>query len=214
MAERLSLTLEPRTVGRKSLLRQLRLAHKVPGSLYGYGEATSIAADEKALIQLIRSHGAGALVNVRLEGEESFALLKEVDRNPITDQLLHVSLQRVALEEQINTTTSLHIIGADQREDDGGILSPLLSEINVRCRADSIPEFVEADVSGLTIGHGVRVADLVFPEGVEPLNNPDQVVVNVSAPREIEEEEEIEGEEIEGEEIEGEEIEGEAAEGS
>ena len=211
MADLPSLTLDPRTVGRKSALRRLRNEGKVPGSLYGYGDATSVVVDRRALLSILRSHGPGTLMNVNLDGEKSFGVLKDVDRNAVTDQLLHVSIQKVALDEQINTTTALRILGDADREDDDGILSVPLAELSIRCRADAIPEFIEVDVSGLTIGHGLRVIDLVLPDDVEFTNNPEQVIATVSIVHIVEEDEEEEGLELlEGEELpEGE----EAAEG-
>jgi large subunit ribosomal protein L25 len=127
--------------------------------------------------------------------------------------MTHFDLHEVRLDEPIPASVAVELVGESPGTKQGGVLSALVREVNVEALPLEVPDRLELDISQTEIGSTLRVSDLVAPEGVKLLDDPDTVIVNVAAPRveEVEEVEEVpEGEEAEA--VEGEEptAEGEA----
>ncbi|MDA1190259.1 MAG: 50S ribosomal protein L25, partial [Candidatus Poribacteria bacterium] len=116
---------EPRTAHRGSALRALRNAGKVPSVVYGYGEpAQSISVDMKELWTALVKRGAEhALINLNWGGEQSLAIIKDVQRDPVRHRLLHVDFMKVRADKPITMETAIHLEGEPIGvRDDGGIL--------------------------------------------------------------------------------------------
>jgi large subunit ribosomal protein L25 len=133
----------------------------------------------------------------------------------VRPRLLHIDLHEVRLDQVIQTQVAVEPTGESPGVKEGGVLTLVLREVAVEALPMEVPDRFELDISQTTIGDTLRVADIVAPEGVKLLDDPDAVVLTVTPPTKVEEpeevEEELEGEELEGEEAEGEEAEGEAA---
>jgi large subunit ribosomal protein L25 len=126
---------------------------------------------------------------------------------------VHVDLQEVPLDQTITASVSVHLIGGDDAPGvrEGGVLSQPLRELQVEALPLEVPEHLDLDVSGMASGDTLRIADVLVPDGVTLLDDPEAVVATVTAPtREIAPEEELEGAEAEalGEETPGETPEG------
>ncbi len=184
-----ALTAQVRALSGKGAARKLRAQGLVPAVLYGdTKQDINLVVPEKAMNRLL----SASLIDVMIEGESKArpVIIKEVQKDPVSNQLLHVDLMQVSLDQPIATLVPLTLINEDQRENDGGILEHILREVEVTCLPTQIPEFIEVDVAGLKMLDSLRVADLVTPEGVEVTTSPDEVVVTVSAPaKQVEEEE-------------------------
>ena len=201
----------------KGVARKLRASGRIPGICYRRNaESVPVSLDPKELERLLReaSSGINTLFDLKVAGGGDFdgrqVLVKELQRDPISGAYLHADLYAVDLKQTIHISIPIHIkgsaVGVTQA---GGILDHATRELDVECLPDAIPEEFAVDVSGLEIGDSIHVRDLVVPEGVEILNDPDVSIVSVVAPTIVEEEvaAEEEGEEgVEG--VEG--IEGEA----
>lgn len=140
-----------------------------------------------------------ALVVVDVDGEQHYTLVRDKQRNPILGSILHVDFQAVSLDEMVRADLNIKIVGvAPAVETYLGIVVPSLEQVSIECLPKDLPDRIEADISGLIeIGDSLLVKDLLVPDGVEILSDPEEVVVVVIAQAV---EEEIEEEEVEIEE--------------
>jgi large subunit ribosomal protein L25 len=190
-----SLTAEVRENTGKGVARKLRAEGRIPANCYGQRPAQSITIDPRALDRLIRSSASGVntLIDLKVEGGGDFdgkkVLLKELQRDPVSNQMLHADFFAVDLTHTLDVAVPVHLTGiAVGVSMGGGILDQVLREIHLECLPDSIPEEITVDVSGLDIGMSIHVRDLVMPAGVELLSDVDLSVASVLAPKAAEEE--------------------------
>jgi large subunit ribosomal protein L25 len=196
--------------------RRLRRQGLVPGVLYGSGEPVAIAVAERELRRaLTGSAGLHSILDVEIDGhgKTHASILKEYQVDKIRGHITHVDLQEVRLDRPIHASVSVHLVGGEDAPGvrEGGVLSQPLRELNVEALPLEVPEHLDLDVSHMEVGGTLRIADVVVPDGVTLLDDPETVVATVTAPtREVEPEvEEVEGEAAEGEAPEGEAPEGE-----
>jgi large subunit ribosomal protein L25 len=213
--ERVKLQVKERERRGSADARRLRKDGFIPGVLYGKGKASyAISVPERELRRVLTGQGGlHAILDVVVEGKETThaSILKEYQQDPIRGHISHVDLQEVPLDEPIQASVTVQLVGEPVGVKEGGVLSQVQREINVQALPMEIPEHLDLDVSGMAIGDTLRLADLVPIDGVTYLDNPEETVLaTVTMPtREVEPEpEELE----EGEELpEGEVPEGEAA---
>lgn len=178
------LTVEPRLIsGRKSDIRALRRAGNVPGSLFGHGEPQVFSIPARTLGDFMRQHAQGGLLDLEIGGKVTPALIREVDRHPITGQVIQIGLQRVDMAETLKASITIQFTGEEQLIEQGFVLERQADDLEVQGRADLLPETLIVDVSALTPGDSVRVADLPLPAGVETARDPELTVARVSSPK-------------------------------
>lgn len=182
----------------KGEVKRLRKAGFVPGILYGNNKANlNLSVPEKELRKV--ALGSGQIVKVVVTGEgEHNVLIRDFQKHPVTHEVIHLDLFEVSMTEKLTTVTALVITGEAKGAGEGGILQYGLREVEIECLPMDIPEGIDVDISGLGIGDMIKVEDLVVPNGVTILTDPEQVVASVVAPQYEEEEEEEEGVEIVG----------------
>jgi large subunit ribosomal protein L25 len=221
--ERIKLQVRERESRGSADARRLRKAGFIPGVLYGSGKQPhAICVPERELRRVLTGAGGlHAILDVVLEGQKTThaSILKDYQQDPIRGHISHVDLQEVRLDQTIQASVTVQLVGEPVGVKEGGVLSQVQREINVEALPMEIPEHLDLDVSGMEIGDTLRLADLPAREGVTYLDDPEETVLaSVGLPaREVEPEpEEVpEGEELpEGEVPEGEEAPEGAAEGS
>src|SRR4051812_8667215 len=214
--ERIKLEVKEREGRGSADSRRLRAAGMIPGVLYGKGKTPyAICVPERELRRVLTgSGGLHAILDVVLEGQSTThaSILKDYQQDPIRGHIAHVDLQEVRLDQPIQATVSVPLVGEPVGAKEGGVLSQVQREINVEALPMEVPEHLELDVSAMAIGDTLRLADLPAREGVTYLDDPEETVLaTVSVPTQIvepEPEEELEeGELPEGEEL----LEGEEA---
>jgi large subunit ribosomal protein L25 len=173
----------------KGIARKLRAAGRVPGVCYGRNApSVGIALNPTALERLLRSSTAGmnTLIDLRVEGGGDYdgkpVLVKELQRDPVTGRVLHADLYAVDLQQTIQVSVPVHVTGSAEGVKMGGILDQTLREIELECMPQAIPQEIPVDVTPLGIGQSFHVRDLVLPEGVTLLSDPELAVVLVAAP--------------------------------
>src|SRR5213080_3130052 len=188
--ETVEVHIERRTGSRKSDARKLRRSGKVPAVLYGPKRATaSLAVDaeevERKLAHLEGSH----LIRLVHDGHapeaelhERMVLLREMQRHPVTGEVLHADFYEVNLAERLTVSVPLRFVGKPVGVVAGGILQPILREIQVECLPTEIPEFIEVNVAALGIHEAVHLAELQLPEGVRAVGDSAQPLVAVLPP--------------------------------
>lgn len=183
----------------KGPARTLRRDGRVPGILYGHGEeSVAVSVDALELGRLVHSISVeNTIVDLDLDGEEYKVLIRELQRHPFRDDLLHVDFFHVAMDEKIYVEIPIVIVGVPTGvKNKGGVLDHQLRELEVYCLPGNIPEKIELDVTALDIGDSIHVGELDLPD-VEIETDHDRSVVAVLAPTIIEEpEEEPEEEEL------------------
>src|SRR5215212_8717896 len=171
MATDTKLKANPRTGTGKNSARKMRATGRVPAVVYGHGEQTrplSVDAHELELL-FARVHWENTVINLDIEGEKSAvrALVREVQSHAFRGDVLHVDFQQIHAGEKVHVEVPIRLIGTAPGVKLGGILMNTISDLEVRCSADRIPEFIEVDVSTLGIGVSIHLRDIALPEGVE-----------------------------------------------
>jgi len=215
MANTYSLSVEPRDTSKTA--RALRRMDLVPSVMYGreYG-ARSLQSAYIPMARITRTAGSSAIITLQVEGEdeEHMVLLREIQRDPVTEHILHVDMYKVIAGEAITLEIPIVLVGAAlEITETGGSISQFLDVIEIECLPKDVPTSIEVDISGLTsYSDVILVSALPVPEGVTILADSDTDVVRPRAPR-AEVEEEVEEEELglEGEGEEGAEAAGEEA---
>ena len=168
------------------MARRLRRDGKTPGILYGGPSPINIAVDPREVFRIIHGReGSTQLLRVTIAGssESRMVILRDMQFDPVSEDLVHVDLQEVAMDKPIQVTVALRHVGeAVGVRDTQGILEMVLREVQVSCLPGAIPEDIKADVSNLAIGDVLTVAELAVPEGVRVLTPGAQAVATVAPP--------------------------------
>ena len=212
MSEQVNLNATNRDVEGKSSSRQLRRAGSVPAVIYG-GEKDPIRISilEKDIAKAAEIPGfATQILNINISGEEQNVILKELQRHPATQRVLHADLQRVNPDTKISISVPVRFLNEDicmGVKMHGGAISRLINNIDITCLASNLPEYLEVDLAELDVGDSVFLSALNLPEGVEIPSlalgeDRDQAVVSITEAKVLDIEPEVveeEGDEEEGE---------------
>jgi large subunit ribosomal protein L25 len=167
--------------------RRLRASGNVPAVLYGkHIEPVSLVLNSGELSRLLKeTAGAAALVELVQEGKEpTLSVVQEVQRNPVTDQIVHIDFHEVSAQEEMETHVNIHLIGeAFGVKNQNGLVDFVTHQIDVRCLPKNLPSFVEVDVSGLKVGESIHVKELPKYEGVTYLADADHVIASCTEQR-------------------------------
>ena len=222
MSEQVNLNAINRDVEGKSSSRQLRRAGSVPAVIYG-GEKDPIRISilEKDIAKAAEIPGfATQILNINISGEEQNVILKELQRHPATQRVLHADLQRVNPDTKISISVPVRFLNEDicmGVKMHGGVISRLINNIDITCLASNLPEYLEVDVAELDVGDSVFLSALNLPEGVEIPSlalgeDRDQAVVSITEAKVLDIEPEVVEEEGDGEEGEAQAAEGDSEE--
>jgi large subunit ribosomal protein L25 len=187
--ETVEITIERRAEQGKGASRRLRAAGRVPGILYGPKRTTTsitVAAEEfekkvahlegAHLIRLMHSGGSDA------ELHEKMVLVRELQVHPVSGRALHADFYEVDLTERLTVEVTIHFVGKPVGVVNGGILQPILREIEIECLPTEIPDYLEVDVTALDIHDAVHASDLSLPEGVTLVGDAMRTIVTVLPP--------------------------------
>ena len=201
MSEQVNLNAENREVEGKSSSRQLRSAGSIPAVIYGgKEEPLKITILEKDIAKASEVPGfATQILNISISGKNQNVIVKEIQRHPATQRVLHADLMRVDPDTKISISVPVRFINEDSCvgvKMHGGVVSHLINDIDITCLASNLPEYLEVDVENLDIGDSIFLSALNLPEGVEiPAlalgEDRDQAVVSVSEAKVLEIEPEI-----------------------
>lgn len=185
-------------------VKELRRAGKLPAVLYGKQvDSVPIVLDQREASKILQGLSPSALIQVQLDGDEFFALVREKQRDVIRGTLTHVDFQAVSLTERVRSQVSIRLVGeSPATEELGGLLVTNVEQLDMEALPRELPDHIDVDVTGLeNIGDAIYVRDLSLPEGVTLFADLDDVIVVVALPAEepeLEEELEVEEEILEG----------------
>lgn len=209
MSNEFEINAELRTdLGKGSSRRLRRLENKVPAIVYGTEkEPVSISLLEKELKKSLMNEAFYShILTLNIGGESQQVVLKDLQRHPAKETVLHADFLRVDENHKIHMTIPLHFLNEAQSQAvklQGGIVSHQMSNVEIACMPKDLPEFIEVDLIDLELGQIVHLSDLKLPEGVEIVAlahgaDHDSAVATVHKPKGVSEEEE--GAAAEGEE--------------
>ena len=188
--------------------KRLRREGFVPGVVYGGGDGdcTTFKINSRELRQVLVD--GSALIDLEVAGKTRPVIVKDQQRHPVRDELVHIDLLEVRLDEKIQTEVNVHLEGAEEAPGikEGGVLEHITHQLHIEALPTDIPDAIHVDVSGLEIAATMHLSELSPPEGVTFLDDPEETIIaTVVVPTEVEEPEEIEEEtELVGDEAEAE----------
>ena len=164
--------------------RQLRRENLVPAVMYGQGMEAAVlavpAADMKSFVQ----HGSiNALIDLAVGDNTHTVMIKELQRDRIKDEVLHVDFYAVNLKEKLTTSVPIHLQGEAAGVKAGGVVQYQTREVEVNCLPTEIPDSFDLEISDMEIGDSKTVADLILTGDVEIMTPLTEVVVSIQAPR-------------------------------
>lgn len=168
--------------------RRLRISGKVPGIVFGAGEPAMIELDHNALFHAMKKEGFhSTILEMELDGTVSQVLLRDYQMHPYKPQVLHCDFQRVDGTTKITKKIPLHFVGEENSvavKTDKCTVNHIITELAITCLAQQLPEFIEVDLSGLTLGHSLHINDLKLPAGVKVVvhGKPNPAVATAVAP--------------------------------
>jgi large subunit ribosomal protein L25 len=207
-SQRPTLTADERSERGSRAARRMRREGVVPGVVYGGtdGECTSFKVDSRALRQVLVD--GSALIDLEVAGRTRPVIVKDQQLHPVRGEVMHIDLLEVRLDEKIQTTVAVHIENIEEAPGikEGGVLEQVTHQLNIEALPTAIPEFVPVDASGMEIAATMTLSEVMAPEGVTFLDDPEETVIaTVVVPTEVEEPEIEEETELVGEGVEGEE---------
>ena len=190
MADNVDLQARPREERGKNAARRLRASGMLPAVLYGDGDgaSTALAVPDRVVDYTLQHIGDNALYEIDLGAGGSTARIVDVQRDPVSGRLLHVDFAPVDMQQRIEVTVPLHVVGVAPGTEEGGVLQQVAYEVQIETLPGDIPQELTLDVSSLGMNENLTLADLRLPEGITLVSDPEQVAAIVTAPTEITEE--------------------------
>src|SRR5919201_2053255 len=192
-----------REVAGKGGARKLRATGRVPGIVYGHGmDPMPVAVDARDLYHILHTGGdSNVLIDLSVGSDRHLTLAREIQRDHIRGQFIHVDFLAVRRDEKITVEVPVELTGESHGVKEGGVVEHHLWEIRVQCLPGDVPERIDGEITKLGIGDSLRAGELPLPPGVEMLTDPEETVVSVVPPPILQIEEEV-AEAVEGEEAE------------
>ena len=176
-----SITSEVRNDVGKNDSHRLRYDGYIPSIIYGKDINTiPVKISKREIDTLLRNHGESGIIQVNIGGENYTVLIKEVQRDPITKDVIHLDMQKVSYDQRIHVRVPVVLTGRHSVEKGGIILQQQLKDVEVECFAGSIPQKLEFDVSNFTVGSTLKVSDMEFSEEFSILQDPQSVIASIA----------------------------------
>jgi large subunit ribosomal protein L25 len=186
----------------RAKVKDLRESGYLPAVVYFHGkDALSVKVSRSSLLKLVHQHRLESIIiNLKIKDDKKAkgrpCLVKEIQYDPVKEDIIHVDFNEISLTESIKVNVPIQTKGeAVGVKQEGGSLEHLLWEIEVECLPTNIPKDIQVDITALKMGDAIHIKDIVFPEGVKPLQDETAVVLHVVAPMK----EEVPAEGAEGE---------------
>ena len=181
----------PREPGTKNHARRVRREGEIPAVVYGAGkDAKPVSVDPRHVLRILRSDsGHNTIFDLAVSdgngGERTKAMIVDWQYEPIKGHLLHIDLKRIAMDKALRVSVPIELQGVPVGvKTEGGILEQMLREVEIECLPGDIPSHIDVDVSELTFGKVLRVADLPHNEKLKFISDANQPVAHVTSVKE------------------------------
>ncbi|MBL6685449.1 MAG: 50S ribosomal protein L25/general stress protein Ctc [Methylophilaceae bacterium] len=183
--------------------RRLRHSGKIPGILYGnHKDAKSIEFDNKELLMQFKHEAFHAsILTLEVGGEKESVILRDYQLDPVKNNLLHVDFQRINEKEKLHVKVPFHFINEETAPGvklEGGIVSHIMTEVDIACLPKDLPQYIEVDLGALNMGESIHLSQIQIAEGIEltPLTHGnDAAVTSITKPKVVVETDPVVGEE-------------------
>jgi large subunit ribosomal protein L25 len=167
----------------KGVARKIRAQGMIPAVLYGGGENIPLSLQPQELLKILSS-GENTIFRLEIDAEpggDRQAIVRDLQRHPLKESLLHADLYRISMDVEITVSVPVVLQGMSREVSDvGGVINQLLHEIEIQCLPGLIPHELTIDIAHLGIGEVLHVRDLPVPQGIQVLADSDEVVASVS----------------------------------
>lgn len=181
---------EKREVFGKNASRRIRREGKVPAIIYGANTPNiPLIVPKKDIINILKSDtGENTIFRLSFNSESRDTMIKELQKDPVTDEILHMDLIQIAMDKAIQVSVPVvHVGEAVGVKSEGGFVDFVNREIEVECLPKNIPEHIEVDISSLHIHQSIKIEDVKLPEEVEIISDKDTILILINVPRKEEE---------------------------
>lgn len=194
---------------KKNASRRLRAQGFIPATIYGLAQdPLSIKIEKKELKELLKDRSISNLIlemHVKDDGKDKkeTTLIKEIQKDPISTDYLHIDFIRIQMKKEVETTVHVSILNEEESvgvKEDGGVVQHGLRELHIACLPADIPEKIIYDIKDLQMGESVKVSDIAIQDGIRIINNPEEVIVSIIYPTHLVVEQPVVEEEVEVEE--------------
>jgi len=178
---------QKREPGNKNDARRVRADGKIPAVVYGAGkQADPISVDPRQVLRILKSEsGHNTIFDLAFENARVKAMIVDWQFEPMKGKLLHVDLQRIAMDRKLKVTVPIILKGeAEGVKTQGGILEQLLREVEIECLPADIPKSIEADISHLVFGVELRVKDLEHNAKLKFITDDERMVAHITSVKE------------------------------
>jgi len=186
--KQLSLTAEKRESGKKNASYKARQTNRIAAVLYGqHKDNVLLTVPQKEILKIINDDkNKNAIINLSISGENEprKVLIKDIQTDVVKNKLIHIDFYEISLTHMINVTVPVHLTGRAKGTAEGGILEHKLRELDIKCLATDIPEFIEVDITNLNIGDSIHVSDLKLGDKIKIITDAKRVVAVVTAIKE------------------------------
>jgi large subunit ribosomal protein L25 len=184
-----AITAELRETTGSSDSRRARRAGRIPATVYGHKQDPISVVVKAEDVKHIVSHRI-KMVTLNAGGTVEQVLVKDVQFDTFGDEVLHLDLERIAMDELLHLECPVELIGVAKGAANGGVVDHPTSDLEVECLPANIPDMININISDLEIGDSIHVKDIEAPEGVTILTDPEAILVTIHPPAVVEEEEE------------------------
>lgn len=183
----LTISSQPRDAFGKNASYRIRQGGRIPAILYGEGQSNlALVLEKKDVIKILKSEtGLNTLFKIAVEGGERDVMIKDVQIDPISDQLIHADLIQIDMNKAVRVEVPIELLGeAIGVKTEGGFIDFMTRELMIECLPALIPERLTVDVSELHLHQSIKVAEVALPEGIKLITDPGAVVALVQVPHE------------------------------
>jgi len=176
---------EKRDIFGKNASRRIRREGNIPAILYGVNiESIPLVLTKKDIIKILKSEtGENTIFKVSFDSEMRDAMIKEIQTDPTTDELLHADLIQIEMDKPIRVSVAIVPVGeAIGVKTEGGFVDFMHREVEIECLPRDIPERIEVEISGLHLHQSIKVENITLPPGVKFINDPSTVLVLIEVP--------------------------------
>lgn len=189
MTKEFEILAEPREMTTKGKLKEFRKKGYIPAVAYGgKNKPIHLFVRFKTINDLIKQTSIeGTVFKLKLQDREYPVIIKEIQKDPITDYPIHIDFQIISLKEKVEVRVPIHIVGEEVAlKQTGGLIDYPVREVRIKCLPKDIPQYIEVDISKLKIGQSITVKDLP-QDKFTILESPDTIIVHILSKKTVEE---------------------------
>jgi large subunit ribosomal protein L25 len=184
MNEKATLVIEKREKANSRSSKQLRKIGFVPGSISRKGkDSISVKVKKEELMKSLSKHGRNYIFNLKLDGDDISAIVKEMNYSPLKRELMSVDFQQISLTDEIKMNVEVKLIGKDSVEFRKLLVLQQMDQIPVKGLPQDIPDFIEIDVTNLDVDDKIAIGDIKYPKGIQPDIEDDKIVLTIIKPK-------------------------------